>query len=395
MKKSNAILLQFTLVITASFICQADPMILQPNLGWLSDTFPELSYSTVTMIVTLSAAFLGCAAFFTSKAASMTGKKKLLLAGTCLFTAGGVLSSIAPSFVLILVCRAIEGIGAGFAITVTMTLIPALFPEDEKSNRILGANAVSTALWGTCLGISAGYIGEISWKLANLLYAFGAVLLILQILTIPSDKDMAKDKNNENISSSFTADAFSVSVMAFLFAVVSTMFMTSVAAFTVENGLGSSGEAGTTVSVMTIGSLLIGFAFSTIFRKLKSLTPVISFIFMALGVIIPVMFPSFICACASAFIFGMGYGIYFPYINAEAIRISPVENIDANLSLVNGGYYIGMFASSFLMALINRIFNDSSATFNYKFMGVVFILFVIYYIIRGCVEHRKNISSAS
>lgn len=393
MKKYN-VLLSLTIVLTASFVCQADPMILQPNLGWLAEEFSTMKYSAITTIITLSAAFLGFAAFFTGKLSAKTGKKKLLLTGTFLFAAGGTISSIAHSFPLLLTCRAIEGLGAGFSITVTMTLIPELFKDETKSSKIIGVNAVATALFGTVIGTAAGYLGEISWRYANLIYVFGFVILLFQIVNIPADKkfDTTACSYSESKTTShakISNNAYSVAIMAFLFAVISTIFMTSVAAFTIENGLGSSSEAGITISVMMLGSLFIGFAFAHLFAKFQSFTPIISFIFMAAGVILPTIFTMFSVVCISAFMFGIGYGIYFPYINAEAIRISSPENTDANMSLINGGYYTGMFASSFLMEFIGNIFNNSSATFMYEFMGVAFIIFIIYYLIKAYFEYAK------
>ena len=376
MKKSNRFLLKFTLVLSA-FMCQADPMILQPNLGSLAAEFSTLQYSVITMIITVSALFLGIAALISGSVAAKIGKKKLLLTGSLLFGCGGCLTSIAPSFALIILCRILEGLGTGFVITLSMTLIPELFP-----------NAVATALWGTVLGTVAGYLGVISWKYANFLYLIGFVILIFQLLVIPSDNKL-RQHTPAVPGGKVTASAYSVAILAFLFAVISTIFMTSVAAFIIDAGLGDSSQAGVTVSAMTVGSFLIGLAFAKLFESLKTLTPVVSYVAMAIGVILPVLMPSYFIACAGAFIFGMGYGTYFPYINAEAIRISPPESTDANMSLINGAYYIGMFASSFLMAGIGSLFHNQTAMFYYKFMAVVFTLFVIYYLIQAAKERKK------
>lgn len=140
-------------------------MILQPNLGSLAEEFPNLSYSTVTMIITVSALFLGIAALASGKIAGIIGKKKLLIIGSILFGCGGCLTSVMPSFTLIILCRLIEGLGAGFVITVSMTLIPELFPDEKEGNQILGMNAVATALWGTFIGTAAGYL----WKMRNII----------------------------------------------------------------------------------------------------------------------------------------------------------------------------------------------------------------------------------
>ena len=187
-----------------------------------------------------------------------------------------------------------------------------------------------------------------------------------------------------------TGSAVNVGVMAFLFAVVSTMFMTSVSAFVAESELGNSSRAGMAITVMTIGSFIIGFLFSRIFTWLKNLTPAVSYIFMLIGVLFPVLITAYQAVLAGAAVFGMGYGIYFPYINAECIRVSPAENCDANLSMVNGCYYIGMFASSFLMGAVNKLFHNSSARFNYKFMACAFVVFVVYYLILAVVKEKRK-----
>lgn len=390
MKNKNTFLLKFTLVASA-FMVQGDPMILQPNLGSLAESYPNLSFSTITMIVTLSAAFLGMSSLCTGKLSSIIGKKKLLIIGSVLFSAGGVLTGFAPNFTMLLICRVIEGIGAGAAITVSMTLVPELFPDEKESNQIIGMNGVATALCGILIGTAAGYLGVHSWQTANYLYLIGFIILVFQLISVPSDEELKKHAVS-GPQGKVTSSAYSVAIMAFLFAVVSTMFMTSVANFIIEAGLGDSAQAGITISVMSVGSFLIGFAFAKIFDKCKALTPALAYAFMAVGVFLPILAASYMATCVGAFAFGIGYGTYFPYINAEAIRISPPESADANISLINGFYYIGMFVSSFLMAAIAAVFHNSSARFNYQFMGVVFVIFILYYVVAAGFQkqHAKQ-----
>ena len=369
---------------------QGDPMILQPNISSIAAEFPQHAYSTITMVITISAAFVGIASLSVGQLAKKIHKKILLLVGTVLFTVGGTATSLAPSFALILVTRVVEGFGAGIVITTSMTLIPELFPDERESEQILGLNGVATAVWGSILGVTAGYLGVATWRYANLLYLIGFIILVFQLLALPGVKKGKDAYYDVKQSGRITSSAISVAVLAFLFAVISTMFMTSVANFVVESGLGDSSEAGIAVTAMTVGAFFIGFAFARLFSKLKSLTPIVSFICMAIGVALPLLVTTYPVVVAGTAIFGVGYGIYFPFINAEAIRISPSENCDANLSLINGCYYIGMFASSFLMAAVNRISGDSSAHFNYRFMVCAFAVFIVYYAVRAAAVRRAS-----
>ena len=392
MKKKNSFLLKLTLLLSA-FMVQADPMILQPNIASVAEEYPQYSYATITIIITVSAFFLGVASLMVGGLAKKFSKKSLLIVGSVLFTVGGVATSFVPGFALIIVTRIIEGFGAGMVITTSMTLIPEMFPDEKEANQLLGLNGVATAVFGAVIGLVAGYLGVISWRTANLLYLVGIVVLLCQLIAVPGKKDSPSGEQVQ--SGKITSSAISITVMAFLFAVVSTMFMTSVANFIVESEMGDSSQAGIATTVMTIGSFIIGFAFAKIFERFGLWTPAFAFVCMAIGVALPLLITTYPVALAGTFIFGIGYGTYFPYINAETIRVSPPESSDANISLVNGGYYCGMFASSFLMAAINSIFNDSSAYFNYQFMVVAFIIFVIYYVIRSLVGRKKNGSAAA
>lgn len=381
-------MVKLTLLLSA-FMVQGDPMILQPNVASIAKDFPEYAYSTITMIMTISAVFVGVASFLVSSLAEKFHKKKLLLTGTAIFVAGGVLTSAMPVFFLILAARMAEGFGAGIVITTSMTLIPELYQDENEANGILGMNGVATAVWGAVIGTVSGYLGVISWRTANLIYLIGIIIFVFQIVVLPGEKERVlyhKTSQKRKI----TGSAVNVGVMAFLFAVVSTMFMTSVSAFVAESELGNSSRAGMAITVMTIGSFIIGFLFSRIFTWLKNLTPAVSYIFMLIGVLFPVLITAYQAVLAGAAVFGMGYGIYFPYINAECIRVSPAENCDANLSMVNGCYYIGMFASSFLMGAVNKLFHNSSARFNYKFMACAFVVFVVYYLILAVVKEKRK-----
>lgn len=382
--------MKFTLLLSA-FMVQGDPMILQPNISSIAADFPQFAYSTITMVITVSAAFVGIASLSVGRLSKKIHKKTLLLIGTILFTAGGTATSLAPGFAIILLTRILEGLGAGIVITTSMTLIPELFPDERESEQILGMNGVATAVWGSFLGVTAGYLGVMTWRHANLLYLIGIVIFVFQMLVLPGTKKEDNAYHDIHQSGKITSSAVSVAALAFLFAVVSTMFMTSVANFVVESDLGDSSRAGIAVTAMTVGAFFIGFAFAWIFSRLQTLTPIISFVCMAVGVALPLMVTSFPVVVVGTAVFGVGYGIYFPFINAEAIRISPSENCDANLSLINGCYYIGMFASSFLMAAVNTIAHDSSAHFNYRFMVCAFAVFIVYYCIRAVMSKRKTV----
>lgn len=124
-------------LILSAFMCSADSMTLQPIIGLLAtEIFPEYGYATCSMIMTVSALALAIISIATG-ALTKIGKKKLLLAGSALFTAGGCAGVLINNIYYILATRLIEGLGAGLVLTISMMLIPSLFEEQKQVDKLI------------------------------------------------------------------------------------------------------------------------------------------------------------------------------------------------------------------------------------------------------------------
>jgi EmrB/QacA subfamily drug resistance transporter len=76
--------------------------------------------------------------------ADARGRKSLYLIGLGLFLAGSALSGAAPSMGFLVAMRALQGLGAGALIPVTLTLVGDLYPLEERA-RMQG---VFASVWG-------------------------------------------------------------------------------------------------------------------------------------------------------------------------------------------------------------------------------------------------------
>ena len=88
------------------------------------------------------------------KLADRWGRKPTYLVGVGLFLGGSLLCGLAPSMPVLIAARAIQGIGAGAIIPVTITLLGDLYAIEERA-RVQGAIAL---VWGasSILGPTAG-----------------------------------------------------------------------------------------------------------------------------------------------------------------------------------------------------------------------------------------------
>lgn len=378
MKLKNPTMTGFVLILSA-FMCSADSMTLQPIIDLLATkVFPSYGYATVSMIMTVSALALAVISIFTG-ALTKIGKKKLLLLGSALFTIGGCAGVLITNIYYIIATRLIEGLGAGLVLTISMMLIPGLFEDQAKVDKLMGMNGVMTSIFAMLIGFTSGYLALVNWKLPFAYYLLGIVIFLLQVKYIPADE---KQNTGEAMPASHISSAGIMhAVDTFIYGTITTFFFVCISGVVTELGIGNSAAAGTVTTFDTIGSMLIGFTFARIFGKLKGYTPAVLYFLMAIGSFLMLNSTTLVFACVAAFIFGTGYNSYFSYFLAKVSIISDDSSLDANMSLCNGIYYLGMFVASFAVQAVGSIFHNSSIVFAFRFMLICLIILGIFHLI--------------
>lgn len=116
------------------------------------------------------------------------GRRRLLLAGIAVFTAASLLGGLAPTLPLLVVARAMQGIGAAAMTALAMAMVASVTPP-ERTGRAIGLLGTTGAL-GTALGPSLGgaLLGLGGWPqlcLANV--PLGLLTLGLAVRQLPAD----------------------------------------------------------------------------------------------------------------------------------------------------------------------------------------------------------------
>jgi MFS family permease len=98
------------------------------------------------------------------KLSDMYGRKKLLMAAVGLFTIGSILAGIANSMVLLVICRGVQGLGAGGMLTLSLVIVGDLFTI-EKRGKI---QAVFSSIWAisSIIGPVLGsfFVQTLTWR---------------------------------------------------------------------------------------------------------------------------------------------------------------------------------------------------------------------------------------
>jgi EmrB/QacA subfamily drug resistance transporter len=117
------------------------------------------------------------------------GRRRLLLAGIFLFTLASALCGIAPTLWLLIVARAVQGLGAAIMMALTMAFVSEIVPK-AKTGSAMGLLGTMSAI-GTTLGPSLGgvLIAGFSWRAVFLInLPLGILTFLLAYSHLPNDR---------------------------------------------------------------------------------------------------------------------------------------------------------------------------------------------------------------
>ncbi len=121
------------------------------------------------------------------------GRRRLYLAGVAVFVVGSALSGAATSMTQLIVFRAIQGLGAGAVIPLSMTIVGELYALEERAR----TQALFSGVWGVASiagPLVGGYITDaLSWRWVFYLnLPFGALAAIVIALAYPASSRTTK-----------------------------------------------------------------------------------------------------------------------------------------------------------------------------------------------------------
>lgn len=173
---------QFMVVLDIAVVNVALPSI-QVDLGF--------SQENLQWVVSAYALFFGGFLLLGGRAADLVGRRRLLLAGIVVFSAGSLLSGLAWSEAALIGARALQGLGAAIISPAALSILTTTFAEGKERNTALGAWGAVGA-FGAVAGVLLGGVltDLLSWEwIFYVNVPVGVVALALVPLLLAESRD--------------------------------------------------------------------------------------------------------------------------------------------------------------------------------------------------------------
>jgi EmrB/QacA subfamily drug resistance transporter len=156
-----------TLVLTATILGSAlsfiDGTVVNVALPTLQRYF-HANAADVQWVIQAYALFLASLILVGGSIGDRLGRKRVFVAGVVLFTLASIACGVAPSLIVLVIARAVQGIGGALLVPGSLSIIGATFPEQRRGAAIGTWSAMTTVT--TALGPVLGgwLVQSLSWR---------------------------------------------------------------------------------------------------------------------------------------------------------------------------------------------------------------------------------------
>lgn len=173
---------QFMVVLDVSVVNLALPSI-QEELGF--------SEAGLQWIISVYALTFGGFLLLAGRAADLLGRRRFFMGGLALFTLSSLVCGLSPSPLVLVVARAVQGLGAAVVSPAALSLVTTAFPEGEERNRALGVfGAVAAGGGAAGLLLGGAIVGSLGWEWVFFVNVpIGVLAIALAPTLLPESRD--------------------------------------------------------------------------------------------------------------------------------------------------------------------------------------------------------------
>jgi MFS family permease len=303
--------------------------------------------------------------------ADKLGRKKVILPSLFIFGIFGTLTFFVNDFNLLLILRFLSGTGAASLGALNVTLIGDFFGEADRK-KIIGYNNGVLNLGTTVIPLLGGFLAKISWNYVFILPSLAVFLGLWMMFSFKEPPVTGKKSVNyfkEFLKALKEKTIFLVYIINILTYIIFFGSIWNYTSFVIEKNFVSS----TVVNAVVISSLSFTAAITSMFYgKIVNKTghrKLFAFVFLmnTAALVLVNFMPGWYFLFIPMVIFGIGFGLNLPNMQALIIKHSP-ENQRGSIVSINRTFtLLGQFTGPLISGLIILMFSNSIESYKYIF----------------------------
>ena len=368
--KGNISLIVVVAIMSISAIVSLPGLAISPILSNLDKIFPRASMLEVELLESLPSLMIIPAMLLAGRWSVGGGKIKLLVIGSAIFFLSGIGCILSRTLTELIITSSLVGIGAGIIIPLSTGIIVDYFSGKQRV-KMLGISSAVNNLTLVIATFAVGYLADIEWHFAFIVYLLPAITLIL-IPTISHTPPKRQKLDDRDKGDTGLNRGVILGLMLFYFAITycSLIVTYNTSYITADNHLASN-SSDNIIALFFLAIMLPGFALNKIMTLLGRWVNMWSLIVMGLGlVIMSLPHPSELILLLGALLTGLGYGVMQPIIYAKTAANAPPHLATMALSIVMAVNYLTIVVAPLIIDGIDRLFATTSYSFPFMINGI-------------------------
>ena len=264
MSKAKEVIMRLAVMLI--FLANVENTLVNSALGEITRANPDVNSSVISLVSTLPIIVMFVMSFFVAKIINHSNKKTLVLIALIIYTIGGVMGTfLAENIYMLLVARAVLGVGSGIAAPLSGTIIAQLFSGKDRTRMYGMTNAVS-ALVGALITMIGGFLMMIQWNYIFLAYSSMIIVIALVAVGMPSmpaEKmaEPSEKKQKIKLSGGQRGELTVLSVFMFFNTLAGWFILLKLAINITENNIGTAVLSSTAMSVFNVVVMVSSFIY--------------------------------------------------------------------------------------------------------------------------------------
>lgn len=359
-----------------------------PALGVISEYFSDEKTLFVQMIISMPAVFIFLTSFVFPKLAAKFRARTLLMIGLAFYTIGGCVAGVFNSIWVVLLMRALVGVGVGIIMPLSTGLLAFYFSPQEQEG-LMGWSSAMNNMGGVIATLISGALATVSWRISFLVYLMGLISIVLCAAFMPNDK-IQSDEADERRGSAEPEHVIPLTGQVFrsnyvyiiaMFLEMSTFFIypANFAMVTVRAGVIPENLTAIIMAIMDLVAFFGGMLFVKVKAAAGGSTKFVAPILFVVGYILLGVIGGWFGVLAGSVCVGFANGEGIPLIISEASKKMGRLAATTVMPLISAALYIAQFASPFIMSGVTAIAGDAVNLPYYwgAALAVVFLLWSV------------------